>query len=47
MISVFEGGYNVKLNHISPLGQSVSAHVRALATTHSGEYNQEQGIAEE
>ena len=37
MISVLEGGYNVKLGHFSPFAQSVGAHVRALATTHNGD----------
>jgi hypothetical protein len=37
MISVLEGGYNVKLGHFSPFAQSVGAHVRALSTTHDGE----------
>jgi acetoin utilization deacetylase AcuC-like enzyme len=36
VISVLEGGYNVKLGNQSPLAQSVAAHVRALVTTHSG-----------
>lgn len=37
MVSVLEGGYNVKLGHFSPFAQSVGAHVRALSTTHDGE----------
>lgn len=37
MVSVLEGGYNVKLGHFSPFAQSVGAHVRALATTHNGD----------
>ena len=42
LISVLEGGYNVKLGHMSPLAQSVGAHVRALNNTPSGAFNLEQ-----
>ena len=38
---VGEGGYNIKLGPISPLIQSVAAHVRALKNTHSGPLFQE------
>ena len=30
LVSIFEGGYNIGLGAISPLVQSVAAHVRAL-----------------
>lgn len=36
LISVLEGGYNIRLGHVSPLAQSVAAHVRALLNTHNG-----------
>lgn len=36
IISCFEGGYNVKLGHLSPLAQSVASHVRALLNMHGG-----------
>ena len=41
LISVLEGGYNVKLGHMSPLAQSVGAHVRALNTTPTGGFSLE------
>ena len=41
LISVFEGGYNIKLGAISPLVQSVAAHVRTLKNTNSGPLFQE------
>jgi acetoin utilization deacetylase AcuC-like enzyme len=36
LISVLEGGYNIRLGPVSPLAQSVAAHVRALLNTHNG-----------
>lgn len=36
IVSVLEGGYNIKLGTSSPLAQSVAAHVRALLNTHNG-----------
>ena len=42
IISCFEGGYNVKLAHLSPLAQSVASHVRALLNTHTGELNMDE-----
>jgi hypothetical protein len=32
----------VKLAHLSPLAQSVAAHVRALLSTHTGEFNMDE-----
>ena len=36
LVSVLEGGYNIKLGPMSPLMQSISAHVRTLKNTHGG-----------
>ena len=36
LVSILEGGYNINLASMSPLVQSIAAHVRALESTHGG-----------
>ena len=45
LISCMEGGYGVKMGPISPLAQSVSAHVRALVNTHTGPLFTQEGAS--
>ena len=39
IVSVLEGGYNTNAGPLSPLGQSIQYHVRALLTTGLDSYN--------
>lgn len=36
LVSIFEGGYNINLGSMSQIVQSVTSHVHALHSTHTG-----------